>query len=179
MRITWQPRRIQLFLRDAPRLSRGWTRYSRTTMTTSTKAMTKVVMLCQGLVYNPKTISAETLTVLALHSEVRRYSNLLLCNYSASGTLSMNSRRDMRSWSVSNLLFCPSLLITYHCLSTFSCFTCSIITINLHQADGHIQLIWGSDNCSLINANMIDACETHCLCHSHTWLEIGLQWLAG
>lgn len=74
--------------------------------------MTKVVMLCQGLVYNPKTISAETLTVLALHSEVRRYSHLLLCNYSASGTLSVDSRRDMRSWSVSNLLFL-SFIINY------------------------------------------------------------------
>lgn len=28
--------------------------------------MTKVVMLYQGLVYNPKTFSTETLTVLAL-----------------------------------------------------------------------------------------------------------------
>lgn len=84
---TWRPQTIQLFCRAAPLLSGGMKRYSRTTMTTSTKAMTKVVILCQGLVYNPKTISTETLTVLALHSEVRRYSNLLLCNYSASGTL--------------------------------------------------------------------------------------------
>lgn len=80
-------------------------------MTTSTKAMTKVVMLYQGLVYNPKTFSTETLTVLALHSGVRRYSNVLLCNYSASGTFSMDSRRDTGSWS--NLLFCPSFLIIY------------------------------------------------------------------
>lgn len=55
-------------------------------MTTGTTAVTKVVMLCQGLVYDSKTISTEMLTVLALHSEGRRHSGLLLCNYSASGT---------------------------------------------------------------------------------------------
>lgn len=68
-----------------------------------------------------------------------KYSNLLERSSSASGALSMDSRRDRHSRPVSNLLFCPSLLFIDCCLPTVSWFTCGIITINVHQSDAHIQ----------------------------------------
>lgn len=47
----------------------------------------KVLMLCQGLVYNAKIFPwTAALPVLVLFGSVRRYSHLLLSNYSASGT---------------------------------------------------------------------------------------------
>ena len=73
-----------------------------------TKAAKKAVILCQGLVYNSKIFPwTEALPVLALFSQERRYSHLLLCSYSAGGTLSVDCRRCVYSWSLSNLLLCP------------------------------------------------------------------------
>lgn len=47
----------------------------------------KVLMLCQGLVYNAKIFPwTAALPVLVLFGSARRYSHLLLSNYSASGT---------------------------------------------------------------------------------------------
>lgn len=94
----------------------GGRRSSRTTMTTSTKAMTKVLMLCQGLVYDPKSISVETPGVLALRSGARRYSNELLRNRCAQWHSERGRQRRRGRSSVSSLLLLSSRL---HCSPLF------------------------------------------------------------
>lgn len=86
--------------------------------------MTKVLMLCQGLVYDPKSVSVETPGVLALRSGARRYSNELLRNRCASGTVSVDGSGGVDAPPSPARWFCPPVFIILHCWSTFSWFPC-------------------------------------------------------
>lgn len=88
------------------------------------KATENAVILCQGLVYNCKIFPwTEALPVLALFSQVRRYSHLLLCSYSACGTLAVEMHAP-------------------HCCSLFSLLHCTMASLLCHPLSFLISKMW-------------------------------------